>query len=108
MQTPTEFKVQERDLITKTDNMDSNLYFASFSKHFTFGKLIEIIKNKGLRDDLTDDFKTVRVLRNKVMHHTVLLLSHHTEKELVDDEICLNLINLARYPILDLQSLLNI
>ncbi len=69
----------------------SNLYYYSYARNFDFG-LIEQIFNKfhlakkyGLQQS---DIKEVRkLLRNKVMHHNMLLLSCFTEKEKIEKEV---------------------
>lgn len=70
---------------------DSNLYYYSYSKNFDFGLIEQIFKKFGLavkydlnQSDLTEVRK---LLRNKVMHHNMLLLSCFTERTDIENEI---------------------
>ncbi len=77
---------------TKTDNFNkSNLYYYSCTNNFNLGLIEKIFeefglaeKNKLKQDDITEIRK---LLRNKVMHHYMLLLSCFTEKQDIEKEI---------------------
>ncbi len=63
-------------LSKKTSNKSSNLYFVF---QMTFGFLIDITLEKNLvNKNFIDWLEKVRDLRNKVMHHSVLLLGSAT------------------------------
>lgn len=70
---------------------NSNLYYFSYKKQLVFGLIeqifdkFELAKKHGLDQS---DINTVRVkLRNKVMHHNMLLLSCFTERKDIEREI---------------------
>ncbi len=62
---------------------ESKLYYYSYAKNFDFGFIAQIIKEFKLAQQYGlnySDIKSIRVLRNKVMHHNMLLLSCFTER----------------------------
>lgn len=75
----------------KEDNLDSNLYLFSYSKFFNFGTIEKIFKKFNLANkyniDQNDITMVRKLLRNKVMHHNMLLLSHYIEKNEIEKEI---------------------
>ncbi len=62
---------------------DSRLYYYSYAKNFDFGLIVQIIDTFNLAQQYGlnySDITRIRVLRNKVMHHNMLLLSCFTER----------------------------
>ncbi len=62
---------------------DSNLYYYSYAKNFDLGLIIQIFDRFNLAQQYGlnhSDITSVRILRNKVMHHNMLLLSCFTER----------------------------
>lgn len=83
-------KIDIIKVITKQEYSNSNFYLASFNKNFTFGKLIEIVKNfKSLLNiSIRElDFSKVINLRNKVMHHNLLLISYYKNPQEIKQNI---------------------
>lgn len=82
-------KIRERK---KEDGCDkSELYYYSYAKNFDLGLIEKIFKKFGLagkynlkQEDITE---TRKLLRNKVMHHNMLLLSCFTERTIIEKEI---------------------
>lgn len=72
-------------------NLNSNLYKYSYSKFFDFGTIEKIFKKYELAKkcglDQNDIFIVRKKLRNKVMHHNMILLSYHTDKSKIEREI---------------------
>lgn len=69
---------------------DSNLYYYSYAKNFDFGLIEQIIEKFEFAqkyDINQSDLTAVRVLRNKVMHHNMLLLSCFTEQSDIEKAI---------------------
>ncbi len=68
----------------------SNLYTYSYSSFLNLGIIEKIFKEYALaktHDIDQSDIKSVRtLLRNKVMHHNMLLLSYHTDKSKIEKE----------------------
>ena len=81
--------LQERN--KEESNLNSNLYVYSYSKFFDFGTVEKIFKKFDLAkkyDIDQNDIKIVRkILRNKVMHHNMLLISYHKDKSEIEKEI---------------------
>lgn len=81
--------LQERN--KEETNFNSNLYKYSYSRFFDFGTIEKIIKKYELAKKYSidqNDIVIVRTkLRNKVMHHNMLLLSYHTDKSKIEKEI---------------------
>lgn len=82
-------KLQKRN---KEENIThSNLYTYSYSSFFNLGTIEKIFK----KFDLAKKYKIVqeditimrKLLRNKVMHHNMLLLSYYTDKSKIEEEI---------------------
>lgn len=68
-----------KDLIPKSNNEISNLYYGL---ELDLGNLLDIYKDKKICDDETLKlYDNVRQLRNKVMHHSVLLFENAKTKE---------------------------
>jgi len=92
-------------VIPKIDYSSSNFYWATYNKNFTLNKLITIMKPKiellGL-NVYDDEFDTIKDLRNKVMHHNLIMFSHHTSVGAVDTEI-----KILEYKIMVLWKLLD-
>lgn len=69
---------------TRADKHEySNLYYYSYAKNFDFGLIIQIFDKFNLAQKYGlnhSDITSVRILRNKVMHHNMLLLSCFTER----------------------------
>ena len=69
---------------------DSKLYYYSYTKHFDFGLIVHIFEKFDLAQEYginQSDLTSVRVLRNKVMHHNMLLLSCFTEQSDIENAI---------------------
>jgi anaerobic ribonucleoside-triphosphate reductase activating protein len=90
---PTTMLVANDDLTSKASLADSNLYFASFSKHFSLEKLVRLIKGKNIYQGDKKDLGAIVKLRNKVMHHALLLLSFYTDPKRIKTEVA----NVERY-----------
>ncbi len=74
----------------KSDKENSNFYWKTYDKDFTFKKLIELIKDKlkELNIELTYvELKEICKLRNKVMHHNLIIFLRSTTYEEVEKEI---------------------
>lgn len=85
---PDTFVVKQKELIKKVNYDNSNLYFASYSKNFTFGKLQEVMKGFDLLSNYDlSDIENVKILRNKVMHHNLITISFHIHKDDVENEL---------------------
>lgn len=90
----TQKKLNVSDLRKRTENElegSSNLYFYSYAKNFDFGLIQQIFDEFKLAEKYgleQSDIKAVReLLRNKVMHHNMLLLSCFTERKDIEREI---------------------
>lgn len=69
---------------------DSNLYFYSYAKNFDINLIKRIFKKFSLASKYRidqEDLKAIRLLRNKVMHHNILLLSYFTERSKIEKTI---------------------
>ena len=78
---------------------ESKLYFLL---KFDLGKLIDFCDKKNFHSEIKDKLKIVKDLRNKVMHHNLLILGNCKNKETV-----LQNINLLENQILTLKELLS-
>ncbi|MCL2598587.1 MAG: hypothetical protein FWD76_01575 [Firmicutes bacterium] len=78
--------IEETPLIEKKDFNHSHLYAATFSKHCGLHTLIQIVKMHKLVER-EQDWDLVKELRNKVMHHNLLVLSHYTDRTHIEQEI---------------------
>lgn len=83
----TKIKLNVCDLRTRTveeRDKESNLYYYSYAKNFNFGLIEKVFEKFELAEKYgikQSDIKEVRkLLRNKVMHHNMLLLSCFTER----------------------------
>lgn len=72
-------------------NLNSNLYKYSYSRFFDFGTIEKIFEKYELAKKYSINQNDIRIvrkkLRNKVMHHNMLLLSYHTDKSKIEKEI---------------------
>ena len=76
------------DELIPGNDLDSNLYMFTFSKKFTFSKLIDLLDSlKLLETDEKNNLLMIKDFRNKVMHHNFLIISYHESKENVEEEI---------------------
>lgn len=69
---------------------DSKLYYYSYAKNFDFGSIVQIFDKFNLAQQYGlnySDITSIRVLRNKVMHHNMLLLSCLTERSDIEKVI---------------------
>ena len=69
---------------------DSNLYFYSYVRNFDFGLIKQIFVKFSLESKYgiyQEDLTAIRILRNKVMHHNMLLLSYFTERSKIEETI---------------------
>jgi len=83
-------KIDNSKIVFKQDDSKSNFYFASFNKYFTFGKLIDIIKlHREIFEIEATDAELLKIadLRNKVMHHNLLLISYYKTTKEIDNNI---------------------
>ncbi|MDY0139258.1 MAG: hypothetical protein RBR50_06140 [Candidatus Izemoplasmatales bacterium] len=77
-------------ITVKNQFADSTLYWASYNKSFTLNKLIDIFKaNRHIIDlNITDDmYQSIKILRNSVMHHNLIMFSYKTTLEKINNEI---------------------
>jgi len=77
-------------VIVKKLFSDSTFYWASYNKSFTLNKLIDVFKaNRHTIDlNITDDmYQSIKILRNSVMHHNLILFSYKSTVEDVNHEI---------------------
>ena len=93
-QDSTKIKLNISDLRTRTveeRNEESNLYYYSYAKNFDFGLIEKVFQKFKLAEKyglIQSDIKEVRkLLRNKVMHHSMLLLSCFTDRQDIEKEI---------------------
>ncbi len=81
--------LQERK--KEESNLNSNLYKYSYSRFFDFGTIEKLFEKYGLAKKYSIDQNDIGIvrkkLRNKVMHHNMLLLSYHTDKSKIEREI---------------------
>lgn len=74
--------------LVESNNKTSNLYNYSFCKTFDMNKLISMLDHVNLlNNEEKIDLDKIRVFRNKVMHHNLLLISYHTNKDNIEKEI---------------------
>lgn len=74
--------------LVESNNKTSNLYNYTFCKTFDMNKLISMLDHVNLLNDQEKiDLDKIRDFRNKVMHHNLLLISHHTNKINIEKEI---------------------
>jgi len=84
---PINSTVKNSDLVT-TDEIKSNLYKFSFSKNFTFDKLLSMLRSKNLLSEKeNEDLDHIRIFRNKVMHHNLILIGYHVARKDIENEI---------------------
>lgn len=90
----TQKRLSITDLRKRTENEtdgSSNLYFYSYAKNFDFGLIQQILAEFELAEkyglELSDINAVRELLRNKVMHHNMLLLSCFTERKDIEREI---------------------
>lgn len=87
IQDPISSSVGKSDLIDSNEET-SNLYNFTFSKKFTFNKLIDLLKSKNLMTKKEEDaLNQIRIFRNKVMHHNLIIIGYHRTKEKIENEI---------------------
>lgn len=71
--------------------LKSNLYYFSYARNFNFGLIEKIYAKFGLAKlcglQQSDIKEARKLLRNKVMHHNMLLLSCYTERQDIEKEI---------------------
>lgn len=77
--------------ITVKKQFDNSIfYWASYNKSFTLNKLIDIFKaNRNIVDlNVSDDmFKSIKILRNSVMHHNMILFSYKSTLVEINSEV---------------------
>lgn len=84
---PEVARIEKLKLIENSKSV-SNLYKVSFSRHFTLTVLRKVLFEKRLIDDeINEDFKEIVNLRNKTMHHNILMTSYHVNSYDVNKEI---------------------
>lgn len=87
IQDPISISVGKNVLIDSNEET-SNLYNFTFSKKFTFNKLIDLLKSKNLITQKEEEaLKQIRIFRNKVMHHNLIIIAYHSTKEKIENEI---------------------
>lgn len=87
IQNPIHSSVSQEQLI-ESNNESSNLYNFSFSKNFNFDRLINLLKSKNLLTKKEEeDLNLIRIFRNKVMHHNLIVIGYHRTKEKIENEI---------------------
>lgn len=84
---PYNCSVESKQLV-KTSGMTSNLYYFTFSKHFTFTKLLDLLNNKKyLKNDENIDLRKISRFRNKVMHYNLIITSFYVTKRKIEKNI---------------------
>ena len=84
---PINSLIKNSELI-KTNGKSYNLYRFSFSKHFTMDRLLNLLNSKNLITvEEFNDLDKLRIFRNKVMHHNLIVISYHEDKEVIENEI---------------------
>lgn len=84
---PEKARIDKLELFRKKSTL-SNLYDISYSRNFTLNVLNDTLKKYELIDKVVfDDFKIISTLRNKTMHHNLLMTSYHRDIEKVEEEI---------------------
>lgn len=89
----TDYNVNINNLRKKTvadSDSESNLYYCSYSKKFDFGFIEKIFEKFNLAEKYglnQLDIIETRKLRNKVMHHNMILLSCFTDRQNIEKEI---------------------
>lgn len=90
----TQKKLNISDLRKRTESeleRGSNLYYYSYAKNFDFGLIQQIFDKFKLAEkhglEQSDIIAVREILRNKVMHHNMLLLSCFTERKDIEREI---------------------
>jgi len=74
----------------KKKHVDSTFYWASYNKSFTLNKLIDVFKanRHAINMNITDDmYQSIKILRNSVMHHNLILFSYKSTVEDIYNEI---------------------
>lgn len=72
------FERLKKDIQSKTDNSESNLYYCF---QLELSPTIDLFEHIGMYNDTTLlDFRQIKELRNHVMHHNVLVLGQSTNK----------------------------
>lgn len=90
---PTSNLLKIKDLrVRKNDEqwISSNLYFYSYTKNFDVELIKRIFKKFSLATKHginQSDIQSMQALRNKVMHHNMLLLSYFTERSAIEKTI---------------------
>lgn len=84
------WRIMPSDLEIKNNSTTSLLYYSSYSKHFNLSSLVNLLNkfDKSIIDeDVIQKLNQVISLRNKVMHHNLILLSFHTCSKKIQEEI---------------------
>lgn len=87
LEDPYNSNISKDDLI-KTNGETSNLYYYSFSKYFTFSKLINLLDGLRLLNETEKiELNEIKNFRNKVMHHNLIILGYYLNKEKIENQI---------------------
>jgi len=84
---PDKVKIEDLSLINRTSR-NSNLYNISYSRYFSLTALRNTLQRYDLIDEKeNDDFTEIAKLRNKTMHHNLLMTGYHRNIRDVSKEI---------------------
>lgn len=84
---PINSSVKNSELVS-ADSEVSNFYSFSFSKNFTFDKLLSMLRSKNLLNEKeNEDLALIRSFRNRVMHHNLIVIGYHSVRKDIEDEI---------------------
>jgi hypothetical protein len=84
---PINSSIKNNELIELKGEI-SNLYKFSFSRYFTFDRLMSLLKStKMVSCKVLKDLEKLRVFRNKVMHHKLIVISYHEARRDIENEI---------------------
>lgn len=84
---PEVAKIEKLSLVRKTKEF-SDLYILSYSRYFNLSVLRETLYKCNMIDSVQNDqFRKIVKLRNKTMHHNLLMTSYHRDIVSVNKEI---------------------
>jgi len=81
-------KIYFDDLYKRLDDSESVLYYYSFSRHFSLSELKKfLISAELVTENEASDLSGTISLRNKIMHHNILVTSFNTTLELAERNV---------------------
>jgi len=85
---PFNHKISIKNLVSRKNSTSSNLYYITFSRFFTFHTLIDVCYKVNLiSENEKTKYEVVKKLRNRTMHHNILVTSFHTRLDDVEKNI---------------------